>query len=243
MADQAFTEKTMNTGKTGANTNFEGANRTARSTADQVASAGRDLKDKASDFASSSGEKIREQASDLMEAAKDAGSDAVDRFKEMLDTQKHAGAQYVGGIAEAMRRAARELDNDVPFAGTFLRNAASQVESVSDTVKHGDFNDLLGEAQDFARRQPAAFLGMTVLAGFGIVRLLKSSNQGSYGDEPDLGGTFEPDLGETFESEMGQGVVADVGQPVAPAMSATGGQERPESLGRRPESVAPGLNR
>jgi hypothetical protein len=30
-------------------------------------------------------------------------------------------------------------------------------------------------AQSFARRQPTAFLGMAVLAGFGVVRFLKSS--------------------------------------------------------------------
>jgi hypothetical protein len=30
-------------------------------------------------------------------------------------------------------------------------------------------------AQSFARRQPTAFLGIAVLAGFGVVRFLKSS--------------------------------------------------------------------
>jgi hypothetical protein len=178
MADQAFTEKSGSTGK-----NFENANRGAKSAADQALSAGKELRDKASDFVSSSGEAMKEQASDFADAAKDAGAHTADRFKEMIETQKHAGAHYVGGIAEAMRRAAREFEHDLPIAGTVLRKGASQVDAVSSSVRHGDFDDLLDQAQDFARRQPAAFLGMTVLAGFGIVRFLKSSNRHS--SEPD----------------------------------------------------------
>src|SRR5689334_22913964 len=180
MADQTFTERPGSTGQ-----NFEGANRMVRGATDQVLSAARDLKDKASDFASSSSDTMKEKASDFADAAKDAGAHAADRFKEMLDSQKDAGARYVGGIAEAMRRAAREFDRDLPIAGTALRKGASQVDSVSGSVKQGDFNDLLSEAQDFARRQPAVFLGMTVLAGFGIVRFLKSSSRSSSPGEPD----------------------------------------------------------
>jgi hypothetical protein len=74
-----------------------------------------------------------------------------------------------------MRRAAREFENDLPIAATYIRKAASQVESVSDTVREGDFGDLLRSAQSFARRQPTAFLGLSVLAGFGVIRFLKSS--------------------------------------------------------------------
>jgi hypothetical protein len=202
MADQVFTEKSGSTPK-----NFEGASRTATSAADQISSSARDLKEQASEFARSSSETIREQASDYVDAAKQAGADATDRLKEMLETQKHAGASYVGGIADAMRRAAREFDNDLPFAGTFLRKAASQVDTASDSVKNGDLNDLFEEVQDFARRQPAAFLGMTVLAGFGIVRVLKSSNryssvadsQSSYspGGDSAMGPSVSPDMSES----------------------------------------------
>jgi hypothetical protein len=74
-----------------------------------------------------------------------------------------------------MRRAAREFDSELPIAGTYIRKAASQVEMVSDSIRNGNFNDLISGAQSFARRQPTAFLGMAVLAGFGLVRFLKSS--------------------------------------------------------------------
>jgi hypothetical protein len=84
-----------------------------------------------------------------------------------------------------MRRAAREFDADLPLAGTYIRKAASQVEGVSDSIRTGNFNDLVRNAQAFARRQPTAFLGIAVLAGFGVVRFLKSSSEGA--SSPDGG--------------------------------------------------------
>ena len=78
-----------------------------------------------------------------------------------------------------MRRAAREFDHDLPIAGAYIRKAASQIEGVSDQIKTGNFSDLVRGAQSFARRQPTAFLGLAVLAGFGAVRFLKSSANSS----------------------------------------------------------------
>jgi hypothetical protein len=178
MADQAFTEKSTSGP---APHGFESAARAAKSTPDQAQPAGLGLKDKAADLASSSTEAIKDQASEFVDSAKDLGSQAVDRFKETVEGQKNAGAQYVSGIAEAMRRAAREFDNNLPIAGTYMRKAASQVETVSDSVRNGDFSDLVRSAQNFARRQPTALLGTAVLAGFGIVRFLKSSAEHSGG--------------------------------------------------------------
>jgi hypothetical protein len=133
------------------------------------------LKDKAIDMAGSSSEAIKGHASDFVDAAKDVASHATDKLKQTVDGQKGAGAEYVGSLADTIRRAAREFDSDLPIAGTYIRQAASQVEGVAETIRTGNFNDLVRGAQSFARRQPTAFLGMAVLAGFGVVRFLKSS--------------------------------------------------------------------
>jgi len=106
-------------------------------------------------------------------------SQATDKFRQTVDGQKTAGAEYVGSLADTIRRAAREFDGDLPIAGAYMRKAASQVEGVADTIKTGDFKDLVRGAQSFARRQPTAFLGIAVLAGFGVVRFLKSSAENS----------------------------------------------------------------
>jgi uncharacterized phage infection (PIP) family protein YhgE len=157
----------------------KGVTEQAKSVADQALAASRDLKEKAVGMAGSSAEAIKGRASDLMDAAKDMASQTTDKLKQTVDGQKNAGAEYVGSLADTMRRAAREFDSDLPIAGVYIRKAASQIEGVSDSIKTGNFNDLLRGAQSFARRQPTAFLGLAVLAGFGAVRFLKSSADSS----------------------------------------------------------------
>jgi hypothetical protein len=130
-------------------------------------------------MAGSSAEAIKGRASDVMDAAKDMASQATDKLKQTVDGQKNAGADYVGNLADTMRRCAREFDHDLPIAGAYIRKAASQIEGVSDSIKTGNFSDLVRGAQSFARRQPTAFLGLAVLAGFGAVRFLKSSADSS----------------------------------------------------------------
>ena len=93
--------------------------------------------------------------------------------------QKNAGADYVGNLADTMRRAAREFDDDLPIAGAYIRKAASQVEGVSDQIKTGNLSDLVQRrhrSRGVSRRRSS---DMAVLAGFGAVRFLKSSADNS----------------------------------------------------------------
>jgi gas vesicle protein len=180
MADQKF-RSTDQTGSSTAPHGFETPAIAAKAVTDQAPSVGRDLKDKAIGLAGSSSDAIKDQASEFVDAAKDVASQATEKLKQTVDGQKNAGAEYVGSLAETIRRAAREFDSDLPIAGTYIRKAAAQVEGVADTIRTGNFNDLIRGAQSFARRQPTALLGVAVLAGFGVVRFLKSSAETSEG--------------------------------------------------------------
>jgi ElaB/YqjD/DUF883 family membrane-anchored ribosome-binding protein len=142
---------------------------------DEASEAGRDLKDRIVGLAGASADAARAKAEEFAENAKDFAAEAGETIKQRAYEQKEAGANYIGGIADAMRRASHEFDDQVPIAGVYIRKAASKIEDISDTVQHGDLTDLVHGVQDFARRQPTAFLGLAVLAGFGVVRFLKSS--------------------------------------------------------------------
>jgi uncharacterized protein YjbJ (UPF0337 family) len=163
-----------------------------KSISEQILAAGGDLKDKAGEFAGASADMLRGQASEFVDAAKDVASQATDRLKDAVSEKRGAGADYVGNLADTIRRAAREFDQDLPIAGTYIRKAASQVEYVSDSVRTGDFSDILRNTQSFARRQPTAFLGLAALAGFAVVRFLKSSSKASEVSRP---GTSAPASG------------------------------------------------
>jgi hypothetical protein len=161
--------------------------RTERFSADQIPSqspngiaaqaiaAGRDIQSAALNLADASAGALKDHASDLVDSAKEIASQAGDRLQKTMVEQKGAGADYVGNLAQTMRRAAGEFDADVPLAATYIRKAADQVTNAADALREGNLNDLLQGAQSFARNQPTAFLGLAVLAGFGVVRFLKSA--------------------------------------------------------------------
>ena len=177
MADTIGTAEqgAASSGHGSARAKFDETAASTKSLADQALSAGQDLTDKAKDLAGSSADALKAHASDLADAAKDVASQATDKLKDAVNDRKSSGAEYVGSLADTMRRAAREFDTDLPIAGTYIRKAAEQVDGVSEGIRKGNLNDLVRSAQSFARRQPTAFLGIAVLAGFGVVRFLKSS--------------------------------------------------------------------
>jgi uncharacterized protein YjbJ (UPF0337 family) len=147
--------------------------------ADQALSAGQEFTEKAKDLAGSSADALKGHVADAKNAAKEVAFQATDKLKDAVNDRKSSGAEYVGSLADKMRRAAHEFDADLPIAGTYIRKAAAQVDGVSEGIRKGNLNDLVQSAQSFARRQPSAFLGIAVLAGFGAVRFLKSSAENS----------------------------------------------------------------
>jgi hypothetical protein len=143
--------------------------------ADQAKNLGKDLKNKASDLTETVTRAAKDHAGELQTAAKDMASDATDRVKSAMTAQKTAGADYLGTIAQAVQRSAGQFDSDVPQAAQYIRQAAGQIESVANAVRQRDMRELVGEVQEFARRQPTLFFGGAVVLGFAALRFLKSA--------------------------------------------------------------------
>jgi hypothetical protein len=118
---------------------------------------------------------MKEQVSNVAESAKGLASQAGEKLLSSVEEQKAVGADFISGMAGAIRRAANEFDRDVPQAAQYMRLAADQIGTVSDAFRRRDLNQLVADVQGFARRQPTAFLGAAVLAGFAVVRFLKTS--------------------------------------------------------------------
>lgn len=103
-------------------------------------------------------------------------TDAGEKLRTTLQEQKTAGADYVGNVANIIRRTALEFDTDIPQAGHYSRKAASQLENVSEAMRNRNMSEIVGNVQQFARKQPTAFFGAAVLIGFAAVRFLKSGS-------------------------------------------------------------------
>ena len=111
---------------------------TLRTMTERAKAAGDELKSKAGEFTGASADKLKEGASNLTGAAKEVASQAGDKLKEAASERQSAGADYVGNLAEAIRRASREFDSELPMAGEYIRRAASQVDTVADFDPDGE---------------------------------------------------------------------------------------------------------
>jgi hypothetical protein len=146
--------------------------------ASQAKGVARDLKAKATDVTESVARAAKDQASQLGGTAREIASSAKDKVETAVTQQKSLGADYIGSIAQAANRAAHEFDDDLPQAARYIRQASEQIQGVADTVREHDLRELVGEVQDFARRQPTLFFGGAVVLGFAALRFLKSSAPG-----------------------------------------------------------------
>lgn len=146
---------------------------------DKVAEAGSDLKRRAGEALRDSTDMAQDKFKEAASAAKNVATGAAERLQEQASEQQRSGADFVGKFAGNIRDAARLFEQDAPFAARGISSAADYVDDAADKIRNGSIRDLVDGATDFAKRQPAAFLGLSVLAGFAAVRFLKASEKQS----------------------------------------------------------------
>jgi hypothetical protein len=138
-------------------------------------------------------EQARETAAEMKEGAREAAEDVKEQVRSSAAKQKDAAAQQMDGWAHALQSASDDLhDRGQESAAAWVRQAAAGLERASGTVRERNVDELIGSVEDFARRQPVAFLSGAVAAGFGLARLMKSS--------------ADRRRGATTGSRMGEGV-------------------------------------
>lgn len=142
---------------------------------EQMSDAAAEVKQRAGDAFRSSADVARDKFGEAADAAKGVADETLDQIHSKAREQQRSGADFVERLAENIREAGRAFESDVPFAARGIGSAADYVEEAAQKIRDGSFRDLVDGATDFAKRQPAAFLGISVLAGFVAVRFLKAS--------------------------------------------------------------------
>jgi hypothetical protein len=173
---------------------------------DKLQRTGEEVKQRASEAYSATTEMAREKFDEVSSAARETASQAADKVKEQIGAQQHAGADYAKRLAGNIRGAAKAFEQDTPIAARTIEMAAGYVEDAAEKMRNGSLNDVIDGMTSFARRQPAAFLGLSVLAGFAAVRFLKASagsetNRNAYAQ----GGSQSYREGGTYGSSLSGG--------------------------------------
>jgi hypothetical protein len=121
-------------------------------------------------------QQARETAAEVKEGVREVAEDVKEQVRASATKQKDVAAQQMGGLAHALQTASDDLHGrGQDTAAAWVRQVAAGLERASGTVRERNVDDLIGSVEDFARRQPVAFIGGAVAAGFGLARLMKSS--------------------------------------------------------------------
>ena len=171
-------------------TDFSNNDRTSpQGLKDKVADLGNEVRQRAGDAFDTSTGVAKDKLNELAGVAKDVASQAAEKVSKEVGAQQAVGADFIGRFAENIKNSAKAFEQDAPFAAKGIDMAASYVGDAADMIRNGSVRDLVDGATSFARRQPAAFLGLSVLAGFAAVRFLKA---GSDGTGQTYGGSSSP---------------------------------------------------
>jgi ElaB/YqjD/DUF883 family membrane-anchored ribosome-binding protein len=100
-----------------------------------------------------------------------------DTAASQLSNQKNRATDGLGHLARAVRQSTQSLrDNEQDTVAHYIEQAADRIEQFSSRLRDRDLNELMRDAEKFARRQPAVFIGAAFMVGVLAVRFLKSSS-------------------------------------------------------------------
>jgi hypothetical protein len=131
-----------------------------------------------SDVAHQATEQIRDHASR-------AAGQAQERAQAFLSEQKEVAAEHIDGVVKVLHETVDQLRQRSPGAvSDYAERAVDSLDSVAQALREQDLRALVGQVEDFARRQPVMFIAGSVAIGFAVARFLKSSSRsgnGGYG--------------------------------------------------------------
>lgn len=117
-------------------------------------------------------------ADTAMDSGREAVGSAQGRIRSLLEQQTDRAADQLGGVATALHKAADQLNSENNgTVAQYAEQAADRVERVADLLRHSSLDDIVGEVEGFARRQPELFIGGAFALGFLAARFVKSSGE------------------------------------------------------------------
>ena len=132
---------------------------------------------------------MAERKGNTMDQSNSSQSDAPgimarlrDRATSQVSLQKETATKGLGSIAQAARQTTQQLrEQQHDTIAEYVEKAADRLEKFSSDLNSRSVTDLMSDVQQFARRQPALFVGAAFAAGLLGARFLKSSNSSGAG--------------------------------------------------------------
>ena len=139
-------------------------------------------------------------------AAEVVAGKVKERVALTVEQRKEDASGGLRQIAQALHDVSRSLDqNGLSGVSHLSDRAAGQVERTADYLRRRDFDGLLRDTRDMARRHPELFVGGALLAGVLLGRFLRSSTPEPENEDRGVGLGSDPGL----ETELGSGSFAE----------------------------------
>jgi hypothetical protein len=132
------------------------------------------------------GEKLSSTTSGIFDKAKETASDTYDavatKATDRIQERKGELSTGLKTLADTFRKTGSDLQNApqtsslTDFTAKYTGSAASQIEKVANYFERKDPREMMRDAESFARRNPAIFLGAAFALGMLAARFLKSSS-------------------------------------------------------------------
>lgn len=123
--------------------------------------------------------RVKEAAGDATQRVKDAAGSAVSDIKhaalDQVETARSKAGDMGHSTATKFREIAGQVEQDLPWLSGAFTKSAEGLDSVTDSLTRGDLSQTLNGLTDFAKRQPALFLGASVALGFALARIGKTA--------------------------------------------------------------------
>lgn len=110
---------------------------------------------------------------DAGQAASSLAGQAKQKLTGTLDSKKRAAADFVEQLAQQVHRSGEQFEGRQDWIASAVGRGAAEMNTLADAIRNKDLGELASEAQAFARRQPALFMGAALAAGFAVARLGK----------------------------------------------------------------------
>jgi hypothetical protein len=119
----------------------------------------------------SSGDRLQDAAANVADRVTDTAQQQVG---VRVDTGLSRAGDTLDQVAEAIRRTGDDLRQQQPQIASAADTAAGQLDRAARYLRETSGQELLGQAEQFARQQPAIFLGGAMMIGLVAARFLKA---------------------------------------------------------------------
>ncbi len=142
------------------------------------------------------------QTTDVRETAQNAVNQGKSFLGKQVDERSTMIGQQIGSLAQDLHNVGDQLraSGTVGGAAGYVDQGAELVDKLAQYLQDADSDRLIGDLEQYARRQPWAIAGAALVLGFAASRFIKTSSVRRYRGASDGGSYGSGSYGSSYGS-------------------------------------------